>query len=302
LACGISKAEFLENEEAGVKNYLQKGYHGKMKYMENHFDKRLNPQLLEEGAKTVISLLYNYYNPLKQIDPEAPIISKYAYGKDYHLVIKDKLAQLFEYIQSIGGEVKGRFFVDSAPILERAWAQKAGLGWIGKNGLLLNKDLGSFFFIAEVIIDLELDYNQEFAQNYCGKCTRCIDACPTKAIVSPGRVDARKCISYLTIELKGEIPNEYKNKLQNRVFGCDICQDVCPFNKKSKLHSEPEFLPNQELINLSKEEWHNLDEQKFLKLFKKSAVQRTKYSGLRKNLNFIGEFENDIKKDISDMS
>ncbi len=302
MACGISKAEFLENEEAGVKNYLQKGYHGKMKYMENHFDKRLNPQLLEEGAKTVISLLYNYYNPLKQIDPEAPIISKYAYGKDYHLVIKDKLAQLFEYIQSIGGEVKGRFFVDSAPILERAWAQKAGLGWIGKNGLLLNKDLGSFFFIAEVIIDLELDYNQEFAQNYCGKCTRCIDACPTKAIVSPGRVDARKCISYLTIELKGEIPNEYKNKLQNRVFGCDICQDVCPFNKKSKLHSEPEFLPNQELINLSKEEWHNLDEQKFLKLFKKSAVQRTKYSGLRKNLNFIGEFENDIKKDISDMS
>lgn len=287
MACGISKAEHLKNEQQGLTVYLQNGFHGQMNYMENHFDKRLNPQLLEEGAKSVISVLYNYYPDQKQTDPDAPIISKYAYGKDYHLVIKDKLKQLFEYIQSIGDNVKGRFFVDSAPILERAWAKKSGLGWIGKNGLLLNKQLGSFFFIAELLIDLELDYEQVEAKNYCGKCTRCIEACPTNAIVSPGIVDARKCISYLTIEFKENIPSEFKSKMKNRVFGCDICQDVCPFNKKSKAHNEPEFILSIELKNLTKDEWYSLDEEKFNELFKNTAVQRTKYIGLKRNIDFI---------------
>jgi len=287
LACGISKAEHLKNEQEGLTSYLKNGFHGQMKYMENHFDKRLNPQLLEEVSNSVISVLYNYFPDQKQTDPHAPIISKYAYGKDYHLVIKDKLKILFEYIQLIGSEVKGRFFVDSAPILERAWAKKSGLGWIGKHGLLLNKEFGSFFFIAEILIDLELEYEQEQALNYCGKCTRCMDACPTKAIVSPGVVDARKCISYLTIELKESIPSEFKGKMKNRVFGCDICQDVCPFNKKSKAHQELGFMPSFELMNLTKDNWYSLDEEKFNQLFKNTAVQRTKFSGLKRNIDFI---------------
>ena len=263
--------------------------------MENHFEMRLNPQLLEPGAKTVISLLYNYFTTQKQLDTEAPILSKYAYGKDYHLVVKNKLNQVLEFIQSISGETKGRVFIDSAPILERAWAKKAGLGWIGKNGNLLNKQFGSFFFIAEIIIDLELDCNAENAQNFCAKCTRCIDACPTQAIIEQGIIDPRKCISYLTIELKNEIPEEFKGKLKNRTFGCDICQDVCPFNKKSKQNNEPEFLPSKELMELSKDEWHNMDEELFQKLFKNSAVKRTKYSGLKRNLNFIKGKEFDDK-------
>jgi len=291
LACGFSKAKLLENEKEGLIAYLQNGFHGQMKYMENHFDKRLDPQLLKPGSKTVISLLYNYFPIQKQSDPEAPIISKYAYGKDYHVVIKDKLSLLLKYIGTISGEVNGRFFVDSAPILERAWAQKSGLGWIGKNGLIVNKEFGSFFFIAEILIDLELDYNSDFAQNYCGKCSRCIDACPTEAIVAPGIVDARKCISYLTIELKGEIPSEFKNKMQNRVFGCDICQDVCPFNKKSRPNSEPGFLPSPEMMNLTRDEWFNINEADFLYLFGNSAFKRTGYTGLKRNLGFIKSAE-----------
>jgi len=260
--------------------------------MENHFEKRLNPQLLNEGAKSVISLLYNYYSNQKQTATEAPIISKYAYSKDYHIVIKEKLNQLLDFIKTIGGEVKGRVFVDTAPVLERAWAKQAGLGWIGKNGNLLNRNLGSFFFIAEIITDLELDYNKELAQNYCGQCTRCIDACPTNAIVAQGRVDARKCIAYLTIELKEEIPIEFKGKMQNRVFGCDICQDVCPFNKKSKQNTDPNFTPVSHLMELSKEDWFNMDEKTFSVFFKNSAVQRAKFRGLKRNLDFINPIKN----------
>jgi epoxyqueuosine reductase len=288
LACGIAKAEKLIESEMPLKNYLEKGFHGKMKYMENHFEKRLDPTLLEEGAKSVISLLYNYYTPEKQQDEEAPIISKYAYGKDYHLVIREKLNLLLEFISTNFGEVKGRGFVDSAPVLEREWAQKAGLGWIGKNGNLLNKQLGSFFFISELIIDLELDYNEEKSSNYCGECTRCIDACPTQAIVAPGSVNGSKCISYLTIELKDEIPSAFKGKMQNKVFGCDICQDVCPFNKKrAKKHSEKQFEPKPELLKMTKTEWYELSQEQFSALFKDSAVKRTKFKGLLRNLEFL---------------
>ncbi len=288
LACGIAKAEKLVESELPLKNYLEKSFHGKMKYMENHFEKRLDPTLLEEGAKSVISLLYNYYTPEKQQDEEAPIISKYAYGKDYHLVIREKLNLLLEFISTNFGEVKGRGFVDSAPVLEREWAQKAGLGWIGKNGNLLNKQLGSFFFISELIIDLELDYNEEKSSNYCGECTRCIDACPTQAIVAPGSVNGSKCISYLTIELKDEIPSAFKGKMQNKVFGCDICQDVCPFNKKrAKKHSEKQFEPKPELLKMTKTEWYELSQEQFSALFKDSAVKRTKFKGLLRNLEFL---------------
>lgn len=290
MACGISKAQKLHESETPLKKYLTKNFHGKMKYMENHFEKRLDPTKLEEGAKSVISLLYNYYTTEKQSDNEAPILSKYAFGKDYHLVIREKLNKLLEYIQVNFGEVKGRGFVDSAPVLERAWAQKAGLGWIGKNGNLLNKDLGSFFFISELIIDLELDNENEPAKDYCGKCTRCIDACPTQAIVAPKIVDGSKCISYLTIELKDEIPPEFEGKMQNRVFGCDICQDVCPFNKKAKQNIEPDFKPLPKLLQLSKKEWFNIDESLFTELFKNSAVKRTKYTGLKRNLRFISKY------------
>jgi len=288
LACGIAKAEKLQSDEKPLEEYLKKGFHGKMKYMENHFKKRLDPTLLEEGAKSVISLLYNYYTPEKQQDTEAPIVSKYAYGKDYHLVIREKLNLLLEFIQTNFGDVKGRGFVDSAPVLERAWAQKAGLGWIGKNGNLLNKQLGSFFFISELIIDLELSYDNEITQNHCGECTRCIDSCPTQAIIQPGTVDGSNCISYLTIELKDEIPDEFKGKMQNRVFGCDICQDVCPFNKKrATMHNEKQFEPKPELLQLTKKDWYNLSQEQFSFLFKDSAVKRTKYKGLMRNLKFI---------------
>ncbi len=288
LACGIARAEKLVEEETHLRNYLEKGFHGKMKYMENHFEKRLDPTLLEEGAKSVIVLLYNYYTPEKQNDSEAPVISKYAYGKDYHLVVREKLNELLQFIKTNFGEVNGRGFVDSAPVLERAWAKKAGLGWIGKNGNLLNKQLGSFFFISELIIDLELEYNEEIAQNHCGGCTRCVDACPTQAIVTPGQVNGSKCISYLTIELKDEIPSEFKGKMQNRVFGCDICQDVCPFNKKrAKKHNEKQFVPKPELLKMTKNDWFQLSQEQFSVLFKDSAVKRTKYKGFMRNFKFL---------------
>ncbi len=284
--CGISKAEFLADEAPKLAQWLKENKNGKMAYMENHFDKRLNPTLLVDDAKSVISLLYNYYTPIKQNDISAPKISKYAYGIDYHLVIKDKLKELFLFINEKIGEVGGRVFVDSAPILERAWAAKSGLGWIGKNGNLINKGNGSFYFLAELIIDLELDYDGP-TTDHCGTCTACIDACPTEAIVSPKIVDGSKCISYFTIELKEAIPLEMKNKFNDWAFGCDVCQDVCPWNKFSKQHNEPLFNPKPELINKTNNEWIEITEHIFNELFKNSPVKRTKYNGLKRNIDFI---------------
>jgi epoxyqueuosine reductase len=284
---GISKAGFLETEAPKLEKWLNENKNGKMAYMENHFDKRLNPTLLVDGAKSVISLMYNYYTTDKQKDTEAPKISKYAYGQDYHDVVKEKLTELLLFIQTNIGEVGGRCFVDSAPVLERAWAAKSGLGWIGKNGNLINKGHGSFYFLAELIIDLELDYDSKLATNYCGTCTACIDACPTEAIVSPTVVDGSKCISYFTIELKDAIPTEMKGKFENWAFGCDVCQDVCPWNRFSKPHNEPNFLAKSELLNMTNNDWLEITEQVFSELFKKSPVKRTKYNGLKRNIDFI---------------
>jgi epoxyqueuosine reductase len=284
---GISKAEFLASEAPKLEKWLHENKNGKMAYMENHFDKRLNPTLLVDGAKSVISLMYNYYTTDTQKDPQAPQISKYAYGQDYHDVVKEKLVELLLFIQSNIGEVGGRCFVDSAPILERAWAAKSGLGWIGKNGNLINKGHGSFYFLAELIIDLDLEYDSKLATNYCGTCTACIDACPTEAIVSPTVVDGSKCISYFTIELKEAIPAEMKGKFDSWAFGCDVCQDVCPWNRFSKPHNEPKFLAKPELLNMTNNDWLEITEQVFSELFKKSPVKRTKYNGLKRNIDFI---------------
>ena len=287
LSCGISKAGFLEEEAPRLENWLQNQMHGQMAYMENHFDKRLNPTLLVDGAKSVISLLLNYY-PLEIQNPDSYKISKYAYGQDYHFVIKEKLSELLHYIQTEIGEVSGRAFVDSAPVLDKAWAAKSGLGWLGKNGNLLTKQVGSFYFIAELIVDLDLEYDYA-TTDHCGNCTACIDACPTEAIVSPYVVDGSKCISYFTIELKENIPQKMKGKLDDWVFGCDICQDVCPWNKFSKPHSEPLFNPNPEIISYSKKDWEEITEDVFKKIFKNSAVKRTKLEGLKRNIDFIKE-------------
>lgn len=283
---GISKADFLEEEAPRLENWLNNKMHGQMSYMENYFDKRLDPRLLVPGAKSVISLLLNYYPSEEQNDPSAPKISKYAYGKDYHFVIKDKLNQFLEFIKENIGEVDGRAFVDSAPVLDKAWAKKSGLGWIGKNSNLINKSSGSFYFIAELILDLDLEYDGA-VKDYCGTCTKCIDACPTDAIVAPYVVDGSKCISYYTIELKENIPNEVKGKFDEWIFGCDICQDVCPWNRFSKPHAEPHFKANGELLNMKKEDWYELTEETFRRVFKDSAVKRTKFSGLKRNLDFL---------------
>ncbi|MCU0389484.1 MAG: tRNA epoxyqueuosine(34) reductase QueG [Thermoflexibacter sp.] len=287
--CGISKATFLEEEAPRLEQWLNQQMHGKMSYMANHFDKRLDPRLLVPDAKSVISLLYNYY-PKKVIlhTDETLKISKYAYGTDYHFVIKDKLKDFFSHIQASIGEVHGRVFVDSAPVMDKAWAAKSGIGWIGKHSNLLNREMGSFFFVAEIILDLELEYDAP-TKDYCGTCTRCIDACPTDAIVSPYVVDGSKCISYLTIELKEEIPSDYKGKFENWIFGCDICQDVCPWNKFSKPHQESQFEPNEELSKMTKNGWKDITEEVFRNIFKKSAVQRTKLMGLKRNINFATE-------------
>ena len=284
--CGVSKAEFLEEEAPRLEQWLKQGMNGKMQYMENHFDKRLDPRLLVDGAQSVISLLLNYYPSQAQTDPLAPKISKYAYGKDYHFVIKEKLKELIHSINENIGEVNGRAFVDSAPVLDRAWAKRSGLGWVGKNSNLINKQSGSFFFIAELIVDLELECDGP-VKDFCGTCTRCIDACPTDAIVEPYVVDGSKCISYFTIELKENLPAEMKGKFEDWAFGCDICQDVCPWNSFSKPHSEPLFNATPGLLDLKAEEWHELTEEVFQKLFKDSAVKRTKFSGLKRNLEFI---------------
>lgn len=289
LFCGISKAEFLEEEAPRLEAWLHKNMHGEMQYMENHFDKRLDPRLLVDGAKSVISLGINYYTDNRQDDPTAPKISKYAYGMDYHTVIKDKLRQLLQIINEKIGEVGGRVFVDSAPVLDKAWARKAGMGWIGKNSNLLNKKAGSFFFLAELIIDLELEYDIAPTADHCGTCTNCIDACPTDAIVGPYVVDGSRCISYLTIELKNEIPQEFKGKMDNWMFGCDICQDVCPWNRFSVLNTEPAFSPHPELLGLKANDWQEITQDVFQKVFKNSAVKRTKFTGLRRNIEFLSD-------------
>ena len=285
LSCGISKAQFLEDEAPRLEKWLQNGMHGEMRYMENHFDKRLDPRLLVDNAKSVISLLLNYY-PAEQQNDQSYKISKYAYGTDYHFVIKDKLKALLYCIQEEIGEVNGRAFVDSAPVLDKAWAARSGLGWIGKHSNLLTKDVGSFYFVAELIVDLELEYDQPVT-DHCGTCTACIDACPTQAIVQPYVVDGSKCISYFTIELKNEIPNAFREKFEDWMFGCDVCQDVCPWNRFSKSHNEPLFDPRPELLDYTKGEWEELTEEVFAEIFKKSAVKRTKFSGLKRNIRFL---------------
>lgn len=288
LDCGIAKAEFLEEEAPRLEKWLKNDYHGEMHYMENHFDKRLDPRLLVEGAKSVISLSYNYYPEKKQRE-DSYQISKYAYGEDYHHVIKEKLRALLYAIRKEIGEVHGRAFVDSAPVLERAWAEKAGLGWNGKHTLLIQKQQGSFFFLAELIIDLELDYDAPFTTDHCGDCTKCIDACPTQAILPNSTIDGSKCISYFTIELRDAIPNEFKGSMEDWMFGCDICQDVCPWNRFSKTHTEPLFQPKKALLEMSKKEWEEITEDTFRRVFKKSAVKRTKYSGITRNIKFLKE-------------
>ncbi|MDZ4664787.1 MAG: tRNA epoxyqueuosine(34) reductase QueG [Bacteroidota bacterium] len=282
--CGISKAEFLEQDAPRLEKWLKENKHSQMKYMENYFDKRLDPRLLVEGAKSVISLMYNYYPSEKQ-NEGVPKISKYAYGKDYHEVIKNKLTEFLNSLKETIGDVNGRVFVDSAPVLEKSWAAKSGLGWIGKNANLITKESGSFYFLAEMIIDLELEYDGPI-KDYCGTCTKCLDACPTQAIVEPYIIDGSKCISYLTIELKENIPVEFKGKMDNWTFGCDVCQDVCPWNSFSKPHNEPLFT-NKTLLNLSEKEWHEMTEETFKVVFNGSAVKRAKYVGLKRNLEFL---------------
>lgn len=283
--CGISRAEKLENEVVNLEQWLQNGYHGKMKYLENHFEKRVDPTLLVDDAKSVISLLFNYY-PEENFDQSKTKISKYAYGFDYHFVVKDRLKSFINAINEEIGEVSGRVFIDSAPVLDRAWAAKSGLGWIGKNSMLINKKKGSFYFIAELILDLELEVDHP-TTDHCGTCTACIDACPTDAIISDKIIDSNKCISYLTIELKDDIPASFKNDLEGWAFGCDICQDVCPWNKFSAPHNTPEFKPNENLKLMHNFEWKELTEQVFKDIFKKSAVKRAGYIKLKNNIDFI---------------
>ena len=277
----------MDEEAIRLEAWLNKGMHGQMSYMENHFEKRIDPSKLVEGAKSVISLLYNYYTEKKQADSAAPKISKYAYGQDYHFVIKRKLKSLIQFIQENIGEVNGRCFVDSAPVLERDWAKRSGLGWVGKNTLLIHPKKGSYFFLAELIIDLELEVDHPM-KDYCGTCTRCIDACPTEAISKSGYiVDGSKCISYFTIELKEALPTAYKGKFENWMFGCDICQEVCPWNRFSKTHQEEAFEPHPDLLEMTKKDWEEITEEVFRKVFRKSAVKRTKYKGLKRNIDFL---------------
>ncbi len=287
-SCGISKAEFLEEEAPRLETWLNKGYHGEMKYMENHFDKRLNPTLLVDGAKSVISLSYNYFPKVKIDEINNFKISKYAYGEDYHEVIKDILKEMVAELQEEIGEFGFRVFVDSAPVLEKAWARKSGLGWVGKNANLITKKHGSFYFLAEIICDLELDYDLAVT-DHCGSCRACIDACPTQAIVSDRIVDGSKCISYATIELKNEIPDYFNGKMDDWMFGCDVCQDVCPWNRFSAPTLQEKFAPNFQKLNFRKNEWKELTQELFSEIFKKSAVKRTKFSGLMRNINLLND-------------
>jgi epoxyqueuosine reductase len=286
LSCGIAKAGFLQEEAPKLEQWLQEGRHGKMSYMENHFDKRLDPTVLVPGAKSVVSLLLNYHTEEKQSDPEAPKISTYAYGQDYHTVIKEKLTQLMLHLREEIGEIDGRVFVDSAPVMDKAWASKAGLGWVGKNTNLISKQVGSFFFIAELIIDLELEYDLPVT-DHCGNCTACLDACPTEALIAPYQIDGSKCISYATIELKEAIPDTFRDKMEGWAFGCDICQTVCPWNRFATPHQETAFMPKKELLDFTSKEWHELTEETFKRVFQKSAVKRAKFSGLERNIKFL---------------
>lgn len=285
LSCGISKAQFLEAEAPRLEKWLKNNAHGQLHYMENHFDKRLDPTKLVEDSKSVVSLLLNYF-PSEVQNQDSFKLSKYAYGTDYHFVIKDKLKSLLQSIQDEIGDVHGRAFVDSAPVLDKAWAAKSGLGWIGKHSNLLTQQVGSFYFIAELIIDLDLEYDS-VTTDHCGSCTACIDACPTEAITEPYVVDASKCISYFTIELKEQMPSEFNGKLDDWMFGCDVCQDVCPWNRFSKPHNEPLFNPHPELLDMTKKDWEEITEDTFKKVFKKSAVKRTKFAGLKRNINYL---------------
>ncbi len=289
MHCGVAKADFLEEEARHLETWLKEGKHGEMRYMENYFDKRTDPRLLVDDAKSVISLTYNYFTEEHQEDCIAPKISKYAFGQDYHHVIKAKLRELHDFINDEIGEVNTRGFVDSAPVLDKAWAKRAGIGWIGKHSNLINKDNGSFFFLAELIVDVELDYDNEFKTDHCGTCTRCIDACPTDAIEKPYVVNGSKCISYFTIELKDDLPEDMVGKFENWMFGCDICQDVCPWNRFSKEHSEPLFQPHPDLLSMTKNEWDDLSKETFNEVFRKSAVKRTKYAGLKRNIEFLSK-------------
>ncbi len=286
LSVGFSKAERLISEETRLIDWLKNEQHGKMQYMENHFDMRLDPTILVPGTKTVISFLFNYF-PEQQQNSESYKISKYAFGEDYHFVIKDKLKAFEEVVSQEIGKIEGRFFVDSAPVLEKKWAEKSGLGWIGKNTNLIHPKTGSFFFLAEWICDLSIEPDGPI-RDYCGTCTRCTDACPTDALAIPYQIDAKKCISYLTIELKENIPSEFNGKLDNWMYGCDICQDVCPWNRFSKPHTEERFIPKNNLLEMSIEDWNSFESGMFSKLFKNSAVKRTKFSGLKRNIDFLG--------------
>ncbi len=290
-ACGFARSQYLESQAPLLESWLKNGYHGKMQYMENHFELRLNPDKLVEGAKTVISLLYNYFPAELQVG-DTYKISKYAYGEDYHQVVKRKLTQLVQYIKDFSGNINIRSFVDSAPVMERVWAEKAGLGWIGKHALLINKQQGSYFFLAEIILDIELSYDNSLKTDHCGTCTKCIDACPTEAILPGKTIDASKCISYFTIELREEIPAFVKGKFEDWIFGCDICQDVCPWNRFSVPHQEPAFTPSGDLLSLKKEDWDQLTEVTFNNIFSKSAVKRTKFLGLKRNISFLQKPEN----------
>ena len=285
--CGFSKAGRLPEDAERLTNWLDQGYQARMGYMANHFEKRTDPTLLVEGAQSVISLLLNYYTDKVQQDPHAPVLSKYAYGKDYHFVMKEKMHQLFEFIKTIHPEVTGRAFVDSAPVLDRAWAKKAGLGWIGKNSNLISRKTGSFVFIGELILDLELEYNQIPETDFCGSCTLCIEACPTGAILDKRILDSEKCISYQTIENKGDISPGLEGKLSNRMFGCDICQDVCPWNRKIQTHMEPEFDPAPGLLEMSAGDWAKLDLEQYNHLFHQSPVKRAGLKKLKGNIAFL---------------
>jgi epoxyqueuosine reductase len=287
--CGVAKAVKLDEDARRLEAWLHNAMHGSMHYMENYFDLRVDPTLLVPDAKSVITLLLNYF-PSEQQQKEAPKISKYAYGRDYHEIIKEKLNQLLSLLKEKIGAIHGRGFVDSAPILERSWAQRSGLGWIGKNGNLITKQQGSFFFIATLITDLEVAYDDVFAKDYCGTCTKCIDACPTNAILDNKIIDGSRCISYFTIELKDMlIPNEMKDKFENWMFGCDICQDVCPWNRFSKPTTETSFTPIPEVLNLTTKEWESLTEESFKKIFKYSPLKRAKFQGIKRNLKFISK-------------
>ena len=286
-SCGISKADFLEEEAPRLENWLKNNFNGEMRYMENHFDKRLDPRLLVEGSKSVISLSYNYFPEELQTNSNFKL-SKYAYGEDYHEVIKEKLRSLVAELQEEIGEFAFRVFVDSAPVLEKAWAKKSGIGWVGKNSNLITKKNGSFYFLAEIICDLDLVQDSPVA-DHCGSCTKCIDACPTKAIISNKIIDGSKCISYATIELKDQIPDFFKDKMEDWMFGCDICQDVCPWNRFSAPTLEEKFRPNSEIKNFTKQEWKDITQEIFSSVFRKSAVKRTKFTGLKRNLNFLSE-------------